>query len=194
MCPLTIHALLHIAPSIRATGPVWASWEFPIERFCGLLIPAVKNRRFPYASLSNYVVDVAQLKQIALTYNLDEILALHDPDESELKPQFARYGCRCDPPLLPPPILMNCSLTDEKAILLKPRRTTRLSTQRHNQILRCLATRYSTAISYLRRCIPMELEQWGKVRIAGGGDTIHAIELVPLGEHNRDASFVRVSL
>ena len=94
MCPLTIHALLHIAPSIRVTGPVWASWEFPIERFCGLLIPAVKNRRFPYASLSNYAVDVAQLKQITLTYSLDKTLALQDPEDDDPSPQFARHGCK----------------------------------------------------------------------------------------------------
>ena len=194
MCPLTIHALLHIAPSIRATGPVWASWEFPIERFCGLLIPAVKNRRFPYASLSNYAVDVAQLKQIALTYNLDETLALHDPEDNEPKPQFRHHGCKCD--FSPPSsslITANWALTDEKAILRKPRRISKVSTQRHNQVLRCLATRYDAAVSHLRRCIPMELEQWGKVQIAGGGDTIHASELVSLGENNRDASFVRVS-
>ncbi|CDO74857.1 hypothetical protein BN946_scf185004.g7 [Trametes cinnabarina] len=30
-CPVTVHALLHITDSIEATGPVWASWAFPME-------------------------------------------------------------------------------------------------------------------------------------------------------------------
>lgn len=96
MCPLTIHGLLHIAPSMRSTGPVWASWEFPIERFCGTLLPAVKSRRFPYASLSNYAVEVAELKQIALIYDLEDELALKDPDDAPLEDpaDFAAHGCK----------------------------------------------------------------------------------------------------
>lgn len=30
-CPLTVHALLHIADSIEAMGPVWCYWAFPME-------------------------------------------------------------------------------------------------------------------------------------------------------------------
>ncbi|KAF7349606.1 hypothetical protein MSAN_01686300 [Mycena sanguinolenta] len=33
ICPLTIHALLHIADSIKFTGPVWCYWAFPMERY-----------------------------------------------------------------------------------------------------------------------------------------------------------------
>ncbi|EUC56281.1 transposase family Tnp2 protein [Rhizoctonia solani AG-3 Rhs1AP] len=47
-CPLTIHALLHMPSYIRQTGPLWASWAFVMERFCGHLLPAVKNRTLPY--------------------------------------------------------------------------------------------------------------------------------------------------
>ena len=95
MCPLTVHALLHIAPSMRATGPVWASWEFPTERFCGTLLPAIKSRRFPYASLSNYATEVAQMKQISLIYNLETILALRALDTREETAQYAEHGCAC---------------------------------------------------------------------------------------------------
>ena len=45
----------------------------------------------------------------------------------------------------------------------------------------------------IRRSLPTELEHWGKVKISGGGDIIHAAELVePSGGH-RDATYVRVS-
>ncbi|KAJ7278027.1 hypothetical protein C8J57DRAFT_1449122 [Mycena rebaudengoi] len=34
VCPLTIHALLHIAPGIIFCGPVWCYWAFLMERYC----------------------------------------------------------------------------------------------------------------------------------------------------------------
>ncbi|PIL29487.1 hypothetical protein GSI_08429 [Ganoderma sinense ZZ0214-1] len=68
MCPLTVHALLHIADSIEMVGPVWAYWAFAMERYCGSLQPAIRSRRYPYASLNRHVVDRARLAQLKLMY------------------------------------------------------------------------------------------------------------------------------
>jgi hypothetical protein len=92
--PLTIHALLHITDSIKAVGPVWATWAFPIERFCGSLLPAVKSRRFPYASLDRHVTEGAQLLQIKLARNLHEALDLR-PQKRAIQGQFAHPSCKC---------------------------------------------------------------------------------------------------
>ncbi|KAF8751525.1 Transposase family tnp2 [Rhizoctonia solani] len=54
-CPLTIHALLHMAYYIRQTGPLWASWAFVMERYCQFIVLAVKNRVRPYEMIDNYV-------------------------------------------------------------------------------------------------------------------------------------------
>ncbi|KZT63405.1 hypothetical protein DAEQUDRAFT_680476, partial [Daedalea quercina L-15889] len=67
-CPVTIHALLHVADSILLSGPVWASWSFPMERYCGILRPAIRSRRFPFVALDNYVADTAQLAQLKVVY------------------------------------------------------------------------------------------------------------------------------
>ncbi|KAF5364426.1 hypothetical protein D9758_010711 [Tetrapyrgos nigripes] len=75
-CPLTIHALLHIADSIETMGPVWCYWAFPMERYCGSLQPAIRSRRFPYRSLDRYVLETAQLMQIKLRYDVIEELKL----------------------------------------------------------------------------------------------------------------------
>jgi hypothetical protein len=69
-CPLTIHALLHMPFYIRRTGPLWASWAFVMERFCGYLLPAVKNRVKPYAHLNNYVQRRAQMQIVSRLYDL----------------------------------------------------------------------------------------------------------------------------
>ncbi|KIM60588.1 hypothetical protein SCLCIDRAFT_123748, partial [Scleroderma citrinum Foug A] len=67
--------LLHIADSINAMGPVWTSWAFPMERFCGSIQPTIKNRCFPYASISKYVTDDAHLTQVQLLYDLQDKLS-----------------------------------------------------------------------------------------------------------------------
>ena len=55
-CPLTIHALLHIAPTIRAMGPVWAYWAFPMEQHCSDILHHIQSWQFPYASINKYVL------------------------------------------------------------------------------------------------------------------------------------------
>ncbi|KAG6847183.1 hypothetical protein H0H93_009630 [Arthromyces matolae] len=78
-CPVTIHALLHIADSIKFAGPVWCYWAFPMERYCGQLQPAIKSRRFPYASLDRRVTETAQLSQIKVIYDVSAALSLSPP-------------------------------------------------------------------------------------------------------------------
>jgi hypothetical protein len=90
-CPLTVHALLHIADSIKAMGPVWAYWAFPMERFCGTLQRAVRSRRFPYASIDRFVTETAQLNQIANVYDITGVLALRSPPS--LAAAFSHHQC-----------------------------------------------------------------------------------------------------
>ena len=82
-CPLTIHALLHIADGIEACGPVWAYWAFPMEQYCGLLQHSVLNsRRHPYVTLDRFVAEDAMLLQLKMRYNLFTELALQ-PQRNE---------------------------------------------------------------------------------------------------------------
>ena len=81
-CPLTIHALLHIAWGIKVAGPVWTYWAYPMERHCNTLLQAIKSRRRPFASISSFVTATAQLDQIRLMYDLHEGLRL-DPEKKE---------------------------------------------------------------------------------------------------------------
>ena len=41
--------------SIKETGPPWATWQFPMERLCGMLIPLVNSRQYPYTNLINQI-------------------------------------------------------------------------------------------------------------------------------------------
>ena len=73
-CPLTVHALLHIADGFEACGPVWAYWASPMERYCARLQRAVLNsHRHLYVTLNKFAEDV-MLMQIKMQYNLfDEV-------------------------------------------------------------------------------------------------------------------------
>jgi hypothetical protein len=52
---LCFHYLLHVSDSIKNTGPCWATWQFPMERVCGMLLPLAKSRLHPYKNIINNV-------------------------------------------------------------------------------------------------------------------------------------------
>jgi hypothetical protein len=93
MCLITIHALLHIADTIEALGPVWATWAFPMERYCGSLTPAVKSRRFPFPSIDRYVTELAQLTQVKMFHRLEDVLSLRAP-KGVIAGQFSDPACK----------------------------------------------------------------------------------------------------
>src|SRR5579871_1922819 len=52
---MCFHYLLHLADSIQTNGPCWATWQFPMERLCGMLLPLVRSKLHPYQSLINNI-------------------------------------------------------------------------------------------------------------------------------------------
>ncbi|KAF8325832.1 uncharacterized protein EI90DRAFT_2931073 [Cantharellus anzutake] len=69
-CPLTVHALLHLADDIENNGPPCMNWTFVMERWCGRLLPAVKSRVYPYKSLTRRQVAICKGLTL-LHYNSD---------------------------------------------------------------------------------------------------------------------------
>ena len=49
------HYILHVANSIQDTGPCWSTWQFPMERTCGMLQPLAKSKLHPYKNLTNHI-------------------------------------------------------------------------------------------------------------------------------------------
>lgn len=92
-CPITIHALLHIADGIEDAGPVWTSWAFPTERFCGQLLPAIRSRRHPFSNIDNYIVASAQLSQIKIRFGLEEELALKPKQTDLIRGSVSHPSC-----------------------------------------------------------------------------------------------------
>ncbi|KAI0683538.1 hypothetical protein C8Q76DRAFT_662367 [Earliella scabrosa] len=184
-CPLTIHALLHIADSIRDAGPVWTSWAFPMERYCGALQPAIRSRRYPYASLNRYILDKARLDHIKLKYSLEDTLAMRPPNLGG----FYRAVCI--------PNYTTCAL-------LPPYRNTTsrtLDQSVKSKIISALNTRFGGSAAATRAALnAARIEEWGRVRVLPDGDTMRAAcfaqldgSTTPMTAHGaeRDATYVR---
>ncbi|KAJ7118905.1 hypothetical protein C8R44DRAFT_624982, partial [Mycena epipterygia] len=177
-CTLPIHALLHIADNIRRLGPMWCFWAFVMERFCGSLVPAVKSRKYPFTSLAHRIRDVAQLSQIKLLYGLTAELDLSSgKDMEETGFAFEDY----------PDIRM-----------VYPHRTIAVNEPLRKKIASYLATNYDVTHSQALKFIPTELSLWGKLKRLGGGDLIHARDLVSTYHTSqdavRDATFIKYTL
>ena len=192
-CPITVHALLHIAPSIRAMGPVWAYWAFPMERHCGDILRNIRSQRFPYASINKYVTSCAQLTHITLLYGLHEQLILLPPVHHDTDVKLP--SCKSLVTLIN--LLPYHSELDPLYVLTPPKGPVEtLPAPLRTKLIATLATRFNKSASIIRELIPRNTQfaQYGRARQLEGGDVMHARDFVPLRSDSRDMSFVRVSL
>ncbi|EKM82893.1 hypothetical protein AGABI1DRAFT_89560 [Agaricus bisporus var. burnettii JB137-S8] len=173
-CPLTIHALLHIAWGIRVAGPVWAYWAFPMERHCNTLLNIISSRRHPYASISAFVTAVAQLDQIRLKYNLHLELCLDPTKEALLRNEF-----------------ISQSYPDFK--LRPPRRQATIDVHLRTKLHAALATRFEKDKVIVSAAVDLSqpIIQYGKVTRLENGDSFVAYDMVRQSEDSRDASFIK---
>ena len=63
-----------------------------MERFCGILQPWIKSRRFPFANLDNHVVAMAQISHIKIRYSLHEKLS-RKPSSQGSQKGFCATNC-----------------------------------------------------------------------------------------------------
>lgn len=182
--------MLHIADSIETIGPVWTSWAFPIERYCGALQPAIRSRRFPYSSLSRYILDSARLTHIHNLYDLK--------NELNFTPEHRISGTR----IIGCKFLLLClehhanHLSDDTCTLFPPHRTqVTLSRALQDKIIGTLVTRFHPLTARdIRKIIPETVDEWGVLQIFEDGDRISSAELTRAGgDDRRDATYVRVS-
>ncbi|KAF8691635.1 Transposase family tnp2, partial [Rhizoctonia solani] len=186
-CPLTIHALLHMPHTIRKAGPLWTSWAFVMERFCGHLLPAVKNCTQPYDHLDNYVQRRAQMQVVLLKYNLPSLA----------KPAV-KYTCAHGKMI---------SLREKiyaefpTVVLGTPVNTwVQVNTQLTNQLTKYFGTVYQEMqLNGAALCARIDfnsLTQYGRFCLAGDGDRVRTASLINNSPDrgSRDNTFVWYNL
>ncbi|KAF9528667.1 hypothetical protein CPB83DRAFT_727927, partial [Crepidotus variabilis] len=60
--------LLHVCQNIRFCGPVWTTWTFWMERYCGRLQAGLRSHVYPWANLNNRILGRAYIDAIDLYY------------------------------------------------------------------------------------------------------------------------------
>ncbi len=53
-------------------GSCWTTWAFPIERQCGYFQHSIQSWWNPYVSMDQHLIDLSQLWQIKILYNLTD--------------------------------------------------------------------------------------------------------------------------
>ncbi|KZO90957.1 hypothetical protein CALVIDRAFT_471348, partial [Calocera viscosa TUFC12733] len=60
--------LLHVGDCIEWVGPVWTTWAFPMERFCGQLQRTITGRRNPYPGIDRHILERCQWEHLTLKF------------------------------------------------------------------------------------------------------------------------------
>ena len=188
-CRITVHALLHLVDDIKKTGPVWVNWWFVMERFCGLLLPAIKSKRKPYASLNKRVLQVSQLAHITACYQLSNILSFDKVPRLLSTHEEVLYDCKCF-------LLLNCHciifIPPDPDLLLGWPKQARcwLEPEVQRKLAVFFSTLFNKPLMLVKKHLPEEVMRWGKVRVGGGGDSIRGRKVLP--SDARDNSFIKV--
>ncbi|KAG9083055.1 hypothetical protein FS749_006340 [Ceratobasidium sp. UAMH 11750] len=186
-CPLTIHALLHLPFYLRRTGPLCNSWTFVTERFCGRLLPAVKNRYQPYEHMDYYISRRAQMQAVCHIFGLPML------PRSTVKWRFNGRERLSSRELMYPDF--------QHVILGSPvKRHPPVDVQLTNQMITYFGTTYSREEwseerqEVLRRIDFDTLVRYGRFRLTDDGDRIRTASSVERSPLARDNSFIRYDL
>ena len=155
------------------------------------LQPAIRSRRFPYASIDRYVVEDAQLTQIKVVYSCTEELALRAPWRAAAG--FSSPFCEDISFAYPSTNTDRC--LDPSCVLLPPHHADRPATNQITTIAAALATRFDVSIGTVRPYLnTATVEEWGKLRRIDSdeGDTMWASSCCTIRDDARDATYVRV--
>jgi len=114
---ISFHYLLHIAKSIRNTRPSWATWQYPMERLCGMLIPLVHSRQYPYINLTNQIIIWNQFSHLQYFPDISEkIFDVEVYEENKLEKDRIFWCENVTEILLPPK--WNYNLNNSEITLL----------------------------------------------------------------------------
>ncbi|KAJ2933061.1 hypothetical protein H1R20_g4052, partial [Candolleomyces eurysporus] len=165
-CPVTIHALLHIADGILFLGPV---------------------RRFPFSNLDNQVLAHAQMTQIKNRYNLHDALSLTRKAGRTVNWDYQIPDVSYSQYVLVSPRKANPTIPDSLLTKIAAALVTRFSP------VDTAASQDLIPVRTMKQLLStFAIESWGRLRRLEGGDTMLASELVNLdSDDRRDATFIR---
>ncbi|UZO21338.1 uncharacterized protein OCT59_013734 [Rhizophagus irregularis] len=96
---ISFHYSLHIGDCIEDLGPCRGFWQFPMERYCGMLIPLISSRKLPYVNLINNVLLQERFKYLQFLPTYDEKVFSNFkekekawPSHRDIEESYMKYG------------------------------------------------------------------------------------------------------
>lgn len=190
-----MHALLHIADSIEAMGPVWTYWAYPMERECGKIQRAAKGHRFAWASIDKVVLHQAQLDMVKLRYaGMSEELGLRDAATAEKGEHIG--NCKSNDPMpASTQLTRRCADAEAKRLLLSQQKEPVVDRSDRELLARALALRFKCDAPVARRWLGLvTFDEWSGIRASDSGDRMYASKRWLPQADSRDACWVQVRL
>jgi Transposase family tnp2 len=101
VCSVNVHYLLHLPAYIRDCGPARYWWQFPMERFCGIIKPRAKSKSQLSTGLANALVLIEHLNHVRFTAaghgqeTTDTPTLAYPALQGRYKAQLASYQSSC---------------------------------------------------------------------------------------------------
>ena len=92
VCTINIHSILHFADWITDCGPACYFWQFPMERFCGIIKPMARSKSKLDTSVANGVVVVEHLNHLRFVHFYFANLGIPEPEDISY-PRLANPIC-----------------------------------------------------------------------------------------------------
>ncbi|KAI6001303.1 hypothetical protein EDD15DRAFT_2159011, partial [Pisolithus albus] len=134
--------------------PVWTTWSFFMERYCGTLQRLIRSRCQPWSHLNNVLLHSIALEQLSMRYNLSAELALWDDRGDDGPVGFERVFADYPNHVVRPPF----------------KRITQGDPSLQQKIARYVAQVIGKREGEVKKRLPLPTLFAGKFRIRGGGD------------------------
>lgn len=199
-CPLTIHALIHLASDTPQSGPLSRIWEYVTERYMGKIARNVTSRRYPVSQIAETVKKQDQMKTVATKFGLEKELFLAGKrrDWSVLGSQETMIPtiskCFCSNPANHTYLFL-----DDTTVLMTPHQPSYRwtnSERRRVAIYIRQAFELTASAKRIEKVLADVIPQWGKFRVMGERNVVRgawASDRIS-GDRLRDSSYVRVSV
>ena len=163
-----------------------------MEHYCGYLQAGLRSCTHPWANLNNRLLHKAYLEQIDIYYNLQDDLTITSSTDLKRGEKIIE-GCRF-PEYIFISWFWHVTMPDPHSILCPPYQA---SFQPDKLLCSKIACYFAAVInkpaSTIEKHLPSSMSTWGKVRIAGSGDSIRAASNKNW-EEGRNMSYVQVNL
>ena len=89
---MSFHYLLHITDNIKNCGPCWTSWQYPIERMCGMLLPLVHSKSNLYVNLANNIILIEKINYLSYITPVYNQIFIKNRSKDKSWPLYKVFG------------------------------------------------------------------------------------------------------